>query len=63
MKRKILSAIIIFFLTTGCIYSQVPESIACETTTASGSESTTWGRYKPAQTESGEYFRILIVYA
>jgi hypothetical protein len=63
MKNKILSLVIVFFLASVHIYSQVPEPIACETTTGSGPESTTYGRYKPAQTGSGEYFRILIAYA
>jgi len=63
MKNKILYTTLIFFLTAVFIYSEVPESIVCQTSQGSGPQSTTWGLYKPAQTGTGEYFRILIAYA
>ena len=63
MKSKILYSILLFFLSTVYMYSEVPESIVCETSSGSGPESTTWGLYKPAQTGTGEYFRILVAYA
>lgn len=63
MKSNILYTILLFVLNTVHIYSEVPESIVCTTTSGSGPESTTWGLYKPAQTGTGQYFRILVAYA
>lgn len=62
MKKISLILVLVFYFLPNYILSQI-DPIPCETTTASGSAATSWGRYKPAQNSSGEYFRVLIAFA
>lgn len=44
-------------------YSQIENQIVCETEATIDPGSTTWGLYKPAQTNNNEYFRVLFAFA
>ena len=63
MKKRFLLTVITFVFIVAQNFSQTNNQIVCETTSVTEPGSTVWGKYKPAQTASGEYFRILIVYA
>lgn len=63
MKKIILLLIGTFIGLVFPTFPQTIDQLICETSETSAPSSTTWGRYKPAQTTNGEYFRILIVYA
>ena len=63
MKTRILLYAVMFLVFVSYIFPQTNNSIVCETETTTAPGATTWGKYKPAQTATGEYFRILIVYA
>ncbi len=63
MKKRFLLTVISFVFIVAQNFSQTNNQIVCETTSVTEPGSNVWGKYKPAQTESGEYFRILIVYA
>lgn len=63
MKTRILLFAVMFLVVVSYIFPQTNNSIVCETETTTAPGATTWGKYKPAQTATGEYFRVLIVYA
>lgn len=62
MKKFLLNFITVICF---CVYnlSAQIELIPCETNTTTEPGATSWGLYKPAQTGTGEYFRILIAFA
>jgi M6 family metalloprotease-like protein len=63
MRKRFLLFVIFFVFAVVQNFPQSINQIVCETTTVTEPGSTTYGLYKPAQTASGEYFRVLIVYA
>jgi hypothetical protein len=65
MSNNFYSLVICFLLTVQFIYPQSIdyEEFICGEISGSGDESQEGGKFKPSETGSGEYFRILIVFA